>query len=326
MDLSFSAVTTAFLLTLGAGLATGIGGLIAVAGKGVSRSVLSAALGFSAGVMIYISFVELLGDAFETLQETCGQQLGGWLAIGGFFGGIGLIALIDHFVPESENPHELQGVECALTDDMGENITAESGMYDKNAPFESSTWASLEGGAFPASDVASAPSASDTSSNAASTNDLNPREKALLMRTGIMSALAIGIHNFPEGMASFFSSLSDPALGVSIAVAIAIHNIPEGISVAIPLRYATGNRAKAAFLALTSGLAEPVGALIGFVILRPFINDSVMGMVFAMVAGIMVFISLDELLPAAEKTARHHVAIGGLIAGMFVMAFSLQIM
>lgn len=144
-----------------------------------------------------------------------------------------------------------------------------------------------------------------------------------MMRTGLLSALAIGIHNFPEGMASFFSALSDPALGLSIAIAIAIHNIPEGISVAVPIRVATGSRSKAALAALLSGLAEPVGAAIGFLVLMPFISETMLSLVFAFIAGIMVYISVDELLPAAEQSGEHHFAIWGFILGMAIMGVSL---
>ena len=140
---------------------------------------------------------------------------------------------------------------------------------------------------------------------------------------GMFSALAIAIHNFPEGLATFIGAMSDPALGISIAVAIAIHNIPEGIAVSVPIYYATGSRKKAFWLSFLSGLAEPVGAVIGYFILRSVFNDSTFGFIFAGVAGIMIYISLDELLPTAEEYGEHHVAIGGLIAGMAVMAVSL---
>jgi ZIP family zinc transporter len=136
-------------------------------------------------------------------------------------------------------------------------------------------------------------------------------------------ALAIAIHNFPEGLATFIAALQKPALGLSIAVAIAIHNIPEGISVSVPIYYATGSKKKAFVYSFLSGLAEPVGALIGYFILKSFINDLMFGILFAVVAGIMVFISFDELLPAAEEYGEHHLAIYGLIAGMAVMALSL---
>ena len=140
---------------------------------------------------------------------------------------------------------------------------------------------------------------------------------------GLFSALAIAIHNFPEGLATFMGALTDPTLGISIAVAIAIHNIPEGIAVSVPIYYATKNRKKAFWLSFSSGLAEPVGALLGYFILRHVFNDSMFGVIFAGVAGIMVYISLDELLPTAEEYGEHHIAIGGLIAGMAVMAISL---
>jgi ZIP family zinc transporter len=151
--------------------------------------------------------------------------------------------------------------------------------------------------------------------------------KDKLARMGVFTALAIAIHNFPEGLATFTAALSDPSLGIAIAVAIAIHNIPEGIAVSVPVYYATGNRKKAFWLSFMSGLAEPVGAIIGYLILMPFLGDSnvLMGIIFAAVAGIMVFISLDELLPAAREYGEHHLSIYGLVSGMLVMALSLML-
>ena len=140
---------------------------------------------------------------------------------------------------------------------------------------------------------------------------------------GMFSALAIGIHNFPEGLATFMSGLTNPTLGVSIAVAIAIHNIPEGLAVSAPIFYATKSRKKAFVWSFLSGLAEPIGALIGYFVLRSIFNEATFGVIFASVAGIMVYISLDELLPTAEEYGEHHLAIGGLIVGMFIMAVSL---
>ena len=144
-----------------------------------------------------------------------------------------------------------------------------------------------------------------------------------LLRMGMFSALAIAIHNFPEGLATFMGALTDPGLGISIAVAIAIHNIPEGVAVSAPIFYATKSRRKAFYLSFLSGLAEPVGALIGYFILRSIFNEVTFGVIFASVAGIMIYISLDELLPTAEEYGEHHIAIGGLVAGMFIMAVSL---
>ena len=144
-----------------------------------------------------------------------------------------------------------------------------------------------------------------------------------LHRMGMFTALAIAIHNFPEGLATFAAALKDPHLGVAIAVAIAIHNIPEGIAVSVPIYYATGSRKKAFFYSFLSGVSEPVGALIGFFVLWRFMNNITFGLLFAGVAGIMVFISLDELLPSAQKYGEHHLSIYGLVAGMAVMAVSL---
>jgi ZIP family zinc transporter len=148
-----------------------------------------------------------------------------------------------------------------------------------------------------------------------------PSGKLLCM--GTFTALAIAIHNFPEGLATFTAALRDPSLGIAIAVAISIHNIPEGIAVSVPIYYATGSRRKAFTYSFLSGVAEPLGALIGYLILLPFMSDLVFGILFAFVAGIMVFISLDELLPAAREYGEHHWSIGGLVAGMAVMAVSL---
>lgn len=269
-------VLFAFMLTLLAGLSTGIGGLIAFFVRKHQPTFLSFGLGFSAGVMIYISFVELLEEAHEGLVEAWGETLGPWGAVGAFFLGILSTAIIDALVPEPENPHEVPSQEEL------EGVQ-EEGVYPAQA-------------------------------------------SRRLMRMGLFTALAIALHNFPEGMATFFAALRDPALGVSIAVAIAIHNIPEGISVAVPIYYATGSRGKALGYAFLSGMAEPVGALIGYWILAPFLSDALFGFLFGLIAGIMVYISFDELLPTAREYGRGHTAITGLILGMAVMAVSLLLL
>jgi ZIP family zinc transporter len=256
----------AFILTVLAGLSTGIGSAIAFFAKRTNRGFLSGCLGFSAGVMIYVSLVEIFVKAKDALVRVHGDVSGAWITVGGFFGGILLIALIDRVIPAYENPHEAHAIE----------------EMDR-------------------------PAAPDRR----------------LMRMGVLTALAIGIHNFPEGLATFFGALSDPAVGVAIAVAIAVHNIPEGISVSVPIYFATGSRKRAFWFSFLSGLAEPVGAIVGYAVLRPFFSETVFGLLFAGVAGIMVFISLDELLPTAKAYGRGHVAIYGLIGGMAVMALSL---
>ena len=159
----------------------------------------------------------------------------------------------------------------------------------------------------------------------------NPGNAGILKRLGIMSALAIAVHNFPEGIATFIGALNDPEMGVGITFAIAIHNIPEGISVAIPIYYATKSKGKALLLATVSGLSEPVGAVICYGLTELFGveltgNSPAFPLVLAAVAGIMIYISLDELLPTAEKYGKHHVAIAGVVGGMAIMGISLLIL
>lgn len=265
--MEFETIAFAFGLTLFAGLSTGIGSAIAFFAKKTNTGFLSVALGFSAGVMIYVSFVEIMVKARDELITVAGETQGYWLTAAGFFGGILFIAIIDKLIPSAENPHEMHKVE--------------------------------------------------------EMQDVEKKKSDKLMRMGMFTALAIAIHNFPEGLATFTAALTDPTLGIAIAVAIAIHNIPEGIAVSVPVYYATGSKKKAFWLSFFSGLAEPVGALIGYLILMPFLSPMVFGLLFAGVAGIMVFISLDELLPAAEEYGEHHLSIYGMIAGMAVMAISL---
>jgi len=254
-------------LTVFAGLSTGIGSLMALLSKKFSPRFLAASLGFSAGVMIYVSMIEIFAKARESLSVEFGPKTAYAVTVLAFFAGIAVIALIDRLIPSYENPHEMKNL--------------------NEKKFEKT------------------------------------EDKSRLLRMGMFSALAIAIHNFPEGLATFVGAMTEPALGISIAVAIAIHNIPEGIAVSVPIYYATQSRKKAFWLSFLSGLAEPVGAVIGFFILRSIFSGMTFGILFAGVAGIMVYISLDELLPTAEEYGEHHIAIGGLIGGMIVMAGSL---
>ncbi len=260
-------VLLAFGLTLIAGLSTGIGSALALLVRRTNTRFLALSMGLSAGVMIYVSFTEILGEAEHSLSERFGEAGPFWTVVA-FFAGIAIIAVIDRLVPVPSNPHHAGRVE-----------------------------------------------------------DLNPeRRPDKLLRMGIFTALAIAIHNFPEGVATFASALADPTLGISIAAAIAIHNIPEGIAVSVPVYYATGSRKKAFWLSFASGLSEPAGAVVGYLFLRSFMGPAVMGSLLAGVAGVMVFISLDELLPAAREYDEGHLAIYGLVAGMAVMAASLLLL
>jgi ZIP family zinc transporter len=148
-------------------------------------------------------------------------------------------------------------------------------------------------------------------------------QNSALKRTGIFTAIAIAIHNFPEGFATFISALENPSVGITIAFAIAIHNIPEGMAVSLPIYHATGDKKSAFWYATLSGFAEPLGAILGFFLMLPFMGEATLGITFAIVAGIMIYISFDELLPAARVYGNAHTTLAGITLGMFVMAVSL---
>jgi ZIP family zinc transporter len=290
-------------LTLFAGLATGIGSIVAFTAKRTNYRFLSVATGFSAGVMLYVSFVEIFLKGVDSLTARYGDFWGHWLNAASFFGGIFLIGLIDNLIPSAENPHETPT----------EKETAP--LHDSSAPLADSCPDFCKNQNKPA---AGAPE-----------EDQRHRK---LMRMGLFTALAIAIHNFPEGLATFLAALQDPAIGLAIAVAVALHNIPEGISVSVPIFYATGDRRKAFVYSFLSGLAEPVGATIAYLLLRLFVGaenavpSQLMGILFGGVAGVMVYISLDELLPTSKAYGKGHDSLFGLVAGMFVMALSLLLM
>ena len=249
-------VLFAFFLTLLAGIATGIGSTIAFFSKRTNTTFLCVSLGFSAGVMMYVSFVEMFPTSLEMFQKLYPARLAALYTALSFFGGILFIALIDKLIPQRENPHEMHGME---------ELPSKSHGKERNV------------------------------------------SERKLLRVGLFTALILVIHNFPEGMVTFLSGMQD-------------------YRVALPIFYATGNRKRAFWLSFLSGLAEPLGAIVGYLLLAPFLTDNTFGIIFAAIAGIMVYISLDELLPAAEEYGKHHQAIYGLIAGMAVMAASLLIL
>jgi len=245
-------VALALILTTLAGLSTTLGSLLGLVVRRPGPRFMSATLGFSAGVMVMISFVELLPGSIDSI--------GFAYAHFAFFIGIIVIFLIDFFLP-----HEW------------------AGHLDRS--------------------------------------EAQPDSK--LLRMGLLVALGIGIHNFPEGMATFAGALKDTRLGIAIAVAIAIHNIPEGLAVSAPVYAATGSRTKAFFWSFLSGLAEPVGAGVAAVILLPFLTPALLGWLLAFVAGIMVFIAIDELVPTSRSFGQEHTAIMGVVLGMAIMSLSL---
>ena len=246
-----SGLEFAFGLTLLAGLATGLGSAIAFFAKRTNLRPLAWSLAFSAGVMLYVSFVEILPKATDSLARNYSSSAAGWLANLGFFAGIIVMAIIDALVPKAENPHELRAdADLQLLKAQGGTTTAPAG------------------------------------------------EQRRLRRMGLFTALAI-------------------------AIAVALHNIPEGISVSVPIYYATGRRGRAFMLSFLSGLAEPLGGLVAAVTLDWLLPPQSMGLVFASVAGVMVYVSIDELLPTARQYGRSHEVLAGIAGGMALMAVSL---
>ena len=243
----------ALLLSALAGLSTTLGGLLVIFFRQPGPRFMALMLGFSAGVMILVSFVELLPGGIEAIGFAPAHLA--------FFGGMVAMFLIDALIPH---------------DYMAEHHHTEE-----------------------------------------------EKREGQLLKTGLFVALGLGIHNFPEGMAAFAAALEDPSLGIAIAIAIAIHNIPEGLAVSAPVYAATGSRAKAFWWSFLSGVAEPIGAGLAALVLMPFLNETILGFVLAAVAGIMVFISLDELVPVARSYGQEHLSIAGVIVGMVVMALSL---
>ncbi|MBP3361204.1 MAG: zinc transporter ZupT [Clostridia bacterium] len=250
----------AFTLTLMAGLATVAGSLIAFFAKKTNTRLLAGSLGFSAGVMIYVSMAELFIKSKEYLTSSLGVIHGNAAAAAAFFAGIIIIGMIDYFVPSAE------------------------------------------------SDIGSLNS---------------PQRSKKLRKMGILMAAAMAVHNLPEGLVTFTSSLRDVRVGAMIALAIAIHNIPEGITTSLPIFFATGSRKRAFSISFFSGITEPLGAVLGYTIMKPYLSDELLGVLFGIISGIMIFISIEELLPMAREYEKSKFTILSVIAGMLIMAVSL---
>ena len=291
MNFAFNDILFAFLLAIFAGASTCAGAAIAFFSKQDSTKMLSAGLGFSAGVMVYLSFVELLPASIKEFSKL--SQNGEIIALFIFFASMLACIFIDKVVPDDVNPHEIEAPEaycelrfCYLKDRELHIAKQKAALAQNNAP----------------------------ASNKA------------LRRTGIFTAFAIALHNFPEGFATFASGLESIKLGVVVALAVAIHNIPEGVAVSLPIYHATGQKRKAFIFAALSGLAEPLGALVGALLILPLFGASAVAVSFALVAGVMIFISFDQLFPVAKAYASGHECLYGLIVGMAVMAFSLKLL
>jgi len=262
-NISTQSLLIALLLTLIAGMGTGLGASMSLLPQAREGRFLAGALGFSAGVMLYVSFLDLMPQAIAEMTGEFTPHYANMYSILAFFGGVLLIALIDFLVPEKDNPHEYNHVE------------------------------------------------------------ITPVSKPRSGHTGMMLALAIGIHNFPEGMATFISALDGATVAIPIVIAIMLHNIPEGIAVAIPVYNATGSHRKALVWSVLSGFAEPLGAVVGMLFLINVWSPVLNAVLLAAVAGVMVYIAIDELLPGAESYGHHHITIICVILGMMLMAASI---
>ncbi len=244
----------ALLLSLGAGLSTLLGALIVVFVKGKSEKLVTASLGFAAGVMVSVSFLDMLPLATDLLTKEFNATIGIVISVASLLLGVGLASGLDKLVPHEHGQ-------------KGEGEASHGNMY----------------------------------------------------RLGMMSMLAISIHNFPEGIATFMAGISDSSVGLSIAVAIALHNIPEGISVAMPIYFATGNKKRAFLFTFLSGISEPIGALLAYFVLQPFINDALLGVLFSIVAGIMLYISIEELIPSSRQYGFTRLALAATFGGICLM-------
>jgi zinc transporter, ZIP family len=292
------AVWLALAITMGAGLATVLGSLLVIFARETNTRLLAFGLAFAGGAMVYVSLVEIFVKSQGAFGAVFPEKQAYAYATLAFFCGVGLLVVIDRLVP---NPHH--GVsETEVKDEMGGvprplGAAVALGAHDHHGHHQPAARHHA-----PAVDTAN---------------------RQLIARVGLMAALAITAHNLPEGLATFFATLENPTVGLPLAMAIAIHNIPEGVSIAVPVYYATGSRGKAILATFLSGLAEPVGALLGYLVLAPFLSDAMFGAVFGVIAGAMVFLALDELLPAARRYAQGHETVYGIVIGMAALALSL---
>lgn len=264
-------VLAAFLVALGAGLATAIGGWLATHRRMLDRQVLAVSLAFAAGAVIFVSFIEMIPLGIDSLAPRFGDGATA-LTLLLFFVGMGVVALIDRLLPHGMNPSDIEGREDALSAD-------------------------------------------------------EKRDNKRLLRSGVLVAMVLALHNLPEGMSTFFATYQDISVGLTLALAVAIHNIPEGIAVAAPIYAATKNRKKSIAWATLSGLVEPLGAVLAIGLLSFVVPEALFGLMFGLVAGMMTFLSFDELLPAAQRyTKRTHTVVYSTSAGMAVVAVSLLLM
>lgn len=323
-------VGIALALVFGAGASTGLGAAVVFFPsivKLASQRVLAASLGFSAGVMIYVSFVEIFGKSTDGFVDAGHEKYGYTYATLCFFGGVLLMILLNSAVARllGEQSHQHAGPVPPVPK-RGNRSTQASSTLQKESEKEDGV-VPKDGGVEAVENdefVQNLPLPSSNDSDGEDGSPSDDEDKRRLIKMGLNTALAIGLHNFPEGLATFVAALDDPSVGAVLAVAIAIHNVPEGLCVALPIYYATGSRMKAFLWAVLSGASEIVAALLGWAILSTVVDDSTYAVLFGLVSGMMVIISVRELLP----TAHHYdpedtVVTFSFIGGMCLMALSL---
>jgi len=296
-------------LSTAAGMATCLGAAI-VFSKTLSSYatgiVLAAALSLSAGVMIYVSFVEMFSEALHSFAEAgISESLSSLYTFLAFFGGMAICKAIDIFVHYLDDKAEVTSHGGKTPPIPSKSLELQSKNLSSDKEEEVETKRDVESG--------------DTQSS-----DKKIQGSGDLQKMGLLTAAAVALHNFPEGLATFIGALEDTSVGATLALAIAIHNIPEGIAVAMPIYYGTGNAKKAMLWAFLSGIAEPMGALIGYLVLMDHFSDTTFGVVFALVAGMMIYISFACLLPTAFKyDPENKVSAPFCVLGMIIMGLSI---
>lgn len=271
-------VSFAFLLVFLAGMATSLGSVIPFFVRRGGRKFLSAVMGFSAGVLIYLALAGLMGESHESLEAVYSAKTGGLFSVAAFFAGVLIISIADHFSGSCHSFHHSHKHHC-------ENGKPGKEEHDGNSEKHSYN------------------------------------EK--LLRTGLFTAITLSIHNLPEGFAIFMAALKEPAMAVPMTIAVAVHNVPVGIAIAMPVYFATRRKRKAFLYTFLTGLTELIGAVLGYLIFSPYLNEALFGIVFAVAAGIMIFLSFDELLPVSREYGGQHISLYGLLSGMAVMAVTL---
>ena len=328
--------TLGLLLALAAGLCTCFGALSVFCVRSYKPKPFAFCMGLSAGVMTYVSLVEIWQEGFAETEEGLNARYPGnpkntpnayLITTVLFFFGWVFASFLDVCIHKALDSCGMVGTaNFAHVEDSFEVSTDHNSHYDSH----------------------SASNASDVESNDNKTasvwcrwfnrekSENEKREMKLaaerfnqdqtrFLRMGLFTALALGVHNFPEGIATYTSALSDPSFGFGMAIAIGTHNIPEGFSVAVPVYFGTGSRWKAITLSAISGLAEPVGALIMHVILGgKEVDPLAFGIIFAIICGIMTNIALKELFVSAFRyDPCNEVASHAFLLGMIIMAVSL---